>query len=92
VLLALKMNHGMVTVAWGMEGLAIFILALLIKERSFRLTGLAILLLCVGKIAMVDAWHLAARDRYITFIILGASLLLVSFLYSKYRETMRRYL
>ena len=92
VLLALKMNHGMVTVSWGIEGLAIFIGALLVKERSFRLTGLAILLLCVGKIAIIDAWHLAARDRYITFIILGASLLLVSFLYSKYREAMQRYL
>lgn len=92
VLLALKMNHGMVTVSWGIEGLAIFILALLIKERSFRLTGLAILLLCVGKIAIVDAWHLAPSDRYITFIILGASLLLVSFLYSRYREAMQRYL
>ncbi len=92
VLLALKMNHGLVTVSWGIEGLAIFIGALLVKERSFRLTGLAILLLCVGKIALIDAWHLAARDRYVTFIILGASLLLVSFLYSKYRETMRRYL
>jgi len=92
VLLALKMNHGMVTVSWGIEGLAIFVLALLVKERSFRLTGLAILLLCVGKIAIVDAWHLAPRDRYITFIILGASLLLVSFLYSRYREAMRRYL
>ena len=92
VLLALKMNHGMVTVSWGIEGLAIFVGALLVKERSFRLTGLAILLLCVGKVAIIDAWHLAARDRYITFIILGASLLLVSFLYSKYREAMRRYL
>ena len=92
VLLALKMNHGMVTVSWGIEGLAIFVGALLVKERSFRLAGLAILLLCVGKIAIIDAWQLAPRDRYITFIILGASLLLVSFLYSKYRETMRQYL
>jgi hypothetical protein len=46
----------------------------------------------VGKIILRDAWGLAPRDRYITFIILGAALLLVSFLYSKYRETIRQFL
>ena len=39
-----------------------------------------------------DAWGLASRDRYITFIILGAALLLVSFLYSKYRDAIRQLL
>ena len=57
-----------------------------------RLAGVALLLACVGKILVMDAWGLAPRDRYITFIILGAALLLVSFLYSKYRETIRQFL
>jgi len=39
-----------------------------------------------------DAWHLAERDRYITFIALGAALTLVSTLYGKYRETVRKLL
>jgi hypothetical protein len=91
-MLALKMDHGMVTLAWGVEAVLIFVAALLVKERSFRLTGVLLLLLCVVKIIAVDAWRLAPRDRYLTFIVLGASLLLVSFLYSKYRETIRQYL
>ena len=91
-MLALKMDHGMVTLAWGVEAVIIFVSALLVKERSYRLTGLLLLLLCVAKIIFVDAWRLAPRDRYLTFIVLGASLLLVSFLYSKYRETIRQYL
>jgi hypothetical protein len=48
--------------------------------------------MCVGKILIVDAWRLAPRDRYVTFIVLGLALLAVSFLYSKYRETIRQYL
>lgn len=92
LMLALKMRAGMVTVAWGIEGVLIVLLALVVNERSFRLTGLVLLLVCVGKIMMRDAWGLAPRDRYITFIILGAALLLVSFLYSKYRETIRQFL
>lgn len=92
LMLALKMRAGMVTVAWGLEGVMIVLLALAVKERSFRLTGLVLLLLCVAKVLVRDAWGLQPRDRYITFIILGISLLLVSFLYSKYRDAIRQFL
>jgi uncharacterized membrane protein len=92
-LLAVEMRHGMVTLSWGVEGLAVFVLALWLGERSFRLTGLGLLvLLCVGKIVLVDVWKLDPRDRYLTFIVLGAALLLVSFLYTRNRETLRQYL
>ena len=92
VLLALEMRHGMVTLSWGVEGVAVFVLALWLGERSFRLTGLGLLLLCVGKILLVDVWRLDPRDRYLTFIVLGAALLLVSFLYTRNREALRQYL
>ena len=92
VMLALQMRAGMVTVAWGLEGVLIILLALAVNERSFRLTGLILLLLCVAKILVRDAWGLAPRDRYVTFIILGAALLLVSFLYTRYREAIRQFL
>lgn len=92
LMLILKMRAGMVTVAWGVEGVLIILLALTAGERSFRLTGLALLLACVAKIIAHDAWGLAPRDRYVTFIILGMALVLVSFLYSKYREAIRQFL
>jgi uncharacterized membrane protein len=92
VLLAAEMRHGMVTLSWGVEGVAIFVLALWLGERSFRLTGLGLLLLSVGKILLVDVWRLDPRDRYLTFIVLGGALLLVSFLYTRNREALRQYL
>jgi uncharacterized membrane protein len=91
-LLAMEMRHGMVTLSWGVEGVAVFLLALWLGERSFRLTGLGLLLLCVGKILAIDVWRLDPRDRYLTFIVLGAALLLVSFLYTHNREKLRQYL
>jgi uncharacterized membrane protein len=91
-LLGIEMRHGMVTLAWGVEGVAVFMLALWLAERSFRLTGLGILLLCVGKILVIDVWRLDPRDRYLTFIVLGAALLLVSFLYTRNREKLRQFL
>ena len=92
VLLGVEMRHGMVTLSWGVEGLAIFVLALWMGERSFRLTGLGLILLCVGKILLDDVWRLNPRDRYLTFIVLGVASLLMSFLYTRNREAIRRYL
>jgi len=92
VLLALEMRHSMVTVAWGVEGVAVFLLALWLAERSFRLTGLGLLLLCVGKIVVVDVWKLNLLDRCLTFMVLGVALWFVSFLYTRNREAMRQYL
>jgi hypothetical protein len=87
-----KMNPGMVTLAWGVVGVLVIMLGLLAGERSYRLTGLGLLLLCVGKIVLRDAWMLEERDRYITFIVLGAALFLVSMLYSRFRDQLKRLL
>lgn len=92
LMLALKMRSGMVTVSWGVEGVFVMLFALAVKERSFRLTGLGLLLLCVGKVVVMDVWGLQPRDRYITFIIVGAALLFVSYLYSRYRDAIRQLL
>ncbi len=91
-LLAVEMRAGLTTVSWGIEAVVVFLFALLVNERSFRLSGLGLLLLCVGKIVIVDVWGLNSRDRYITFIIMGLALLLVSFLYTRYRTTIKQYL
>jgi len=91
-LLAVEMRYGMLTLSWGLEGLGIFLLALSLNERSFRLTGLGLLLLCVGKILLVDVWRLQGSDRYLTLFVVGAALLLVSFLYTRHREAIRQYL
>ncbi len=91
-MLDLKMREGMITVAWGIEGVFIILLAFAVKERSFRLSGLGLLLLCVGRVLAMDVWRLQPRDRYVTFIIVGSALVLVSVLYTRHRETIRQFL
>jgi len=87
-----EVSSGRVTIAWGLEAVAAFLFALIVGERGFRLAGLTLLLVCVAKILVLDVWRQQRSDRYITFIILGAALLLVSFLYTRYSETINRYL
>jgi hypothetical protein len=86
------MHEGMVTVSWGIEGVFIIVLALVVKERSFRLTGFGMLLLCVGKVFAMDIWSLQVDDRWRTVIIVGVALGIVSVLYALYKETIRQYL
>jgi uncharacterized membrane protein len=86
------MRSGLVTLAWGVQAFATFALALWIKERSYRLAALGLLLLCVLKIILRDVWGLAPSDRYLTFIGLGSALLAVSYLYTRYRQVLRQYL
>jgi uncharacterized membrane protein len=92
LMLYIKVRFGMVTVAWGVEGLLILFFAFAINERSYRLTGLILLLACFAKIALIDIWGLHGRDRYITLIIVGTAILVANFLYSKYREKIRQLL
>jgi hypothetical protein len=92
IMLTREMRAGLITVSWSALGVAVFLIALLIRERSYRLAGLALLLLGVAKILLVDVWKLAPADRYITLIVMGAALLLVSFLYTRYRGILLKFL
>ncbi len=92
VLLSLEIRRGYLTAAWGAEALLIFAVTLPLGERTFRWFSLALLLLSVGRILAVDVWTLDPLGRIISFLALGAALLLVSFLYARYREFLRKYL
>jgi uncharacterized membrane protein len=92
VLIAFELRTGMVTLGWIALGLAAFLAALPIGERSYRLAGLGLLLFGLAKIVLVDIWSLSITDRILTLIVTGVVLLLVSFLYSRYRETILKFL
>jgi len=94
LMLAQKMRAGMVTVAWGIEALAILIFAFAINERSFRLTGFLLLLASFAKILLLDMWSTTWTwpDRYITFVIVGVAMVSASFLYTRYSEKIRQFL
>jgi Predicted membrane protein (DUF2339) len=92
ILILNEVSFGRVTIAWGIEAVVAFLFALIVGERSFRLAGLGLLLICVAKIVVLDVWRQRSSDRYITLIGLGVALLLVSYLYTRYSEAIRRYL
>lgn len=92
VLIAKEVPSGLLTVTWGIEAIMVFLFALAVSQRTFRLTGLGLLLFCVAKIMALDVWRQQKSERFTTFIIMGTALLLVSFLYTRYSEAIKRYL
>ena len=92
ILIAHDVSGGRVTMSWGIEAFVVFVFALMMGERSFRLTGLGLLLLCVAKILLLDVWRQQRSDRFVTFITPGVALLIVWYLYSRYSDTIKRYL
>ena len=92
ILIAFELRTGMITLGWIALGLAAFLAALPIGERSYRLAGLGLLLVGLTKIVLIDIWSLSTTDRIVTLIATGVVLLLVSFLYSRYRETILKFL
>jgi hypothetical protein len=85
-------HQGTLTMAWSGLGMAVFLVALAVGERSFRLSGLGLLLLGVAKLLAVDVWGLPSVQRYLLLIGVGVALLLVSFLYSRFGDRLKEYL
>ncbi len=92
ITLAIDLHSGSITLAWSLLGLAGFLFALVVGERTFRLGGLILLLFSVVKILLVDLWTLTPAERYTTLIVMGCALLLVSFLYTRFKDQLRRIL
>jgi uncharacterized membrane protein len=83
---------GYLTAAWAVEAFAVFVAALALNERPYRLFSMGLLLVCVAKVILLDVWQLQTLPRIIVFIVLGIILVLVSFFYTRYRDLWRKIL
>jgi hypothetical protein len=92
VLVFIKLSGLRLTFAWAVEGFAVFALALWAKERSFRWTGLGLLMLSLVKLVYDTLSFNDPVWRYSAWIGIGVLILVVSFLYAKNKEALRDYL
>ena len=87
----ISMFRPLFTIAW-VEGIAPFPVALQLRERVLRLSGLALVITCIGKLFAHDLRNLDTLYRVASFLILGVLLITVSWVYSKLRTQIERYL
>ena len=87
-----RVSGGLFTVALGLEGLALLGAGFPLRERILRLQGLALLLACILKLFVYDLRNLETMYRILSFIALGLIMLSVSWIYTRFREHVRRLL
>jgi hypothetical protein len=87
-----EVSGSLLTLAWGFEGVAFLGAGFPLRERILRLEGLGLLLLCILKLFLYDLRNLETIYRILTFVALGLILLGVSWIYTRFRAQIRRYL
>ncbi|HTS66959.1 MAG TPA: DUF2339 domain-containing protein [Candidatus Acidoferrales bacterium] len=87
-----EVSGSMLTISWGLEGVALLAAGFPLRDRVLRLSGLTILAGCTAKLFVWDLRNLDTLPRIFSFIVLGALLVGVSWVYTRFRESVQRYL
>ena len=79
------------TVAWSLLAFVFFAGGLALRDRQYRLGGLALLGLSVARVFFVDVWAFDALWRILSFIVLGVVLLVIGYAYNRFEEKLRQW-
>ena len=92
VILFHEVSGRLLTMAWGAEGVALLVAGFPLSDRNLRLSGLALFLICILKLFVYDLRELETLYRILSFIVLGLILVSVSWVYTRFRDRLQRYL
>src|SRR4029077_1573278 len=87
-----EVSGSLLTVAWGVEGIALLLAGFPLRERSLRLAGLALFFFCISKLFLYDLRQLDIGYRILSFFVLGLLLLGASWVYTRFREQLKQLL
>jgi uncharacterized membrane protein len=76
-------GHTGVSALWGVIGLALLYIGLTRRRRALRLGGFALFAVSLGKLFLYDLSQLSSITRALSFLAVGAVLLLAGFLTQK---------
>jgi hypothetical protein len=92
MLLYYRISGSLLTVACGIQGVILLASGFPMRDRVLRISGLALLLACILKLFVYDLRHLETLPRIFSFIVLGVILLGVSWIYTRFRERVAKFL
>jgi hypothetical protein len=87
-----EVSGSVLTVAWGAQAVALLAAGFALRDRVLRLSGLALFLICTLKLFFWDLRNLETLPRIISFIVLGLLLVTVSWVYTRFRDQVQRFL
>jgi uncharacterized membrane protein len=74
------------SILWGVYALMLIILGIWKSKRHLRIFAIALFAVTLVKLAFYDITHLNTIAKTIIFVSLGILLLIISFLYNKYKD------
>src|ERR1019366_4196836 len=80
------------TVAWCVEAVALLAAGFALRDRVLRLSRLALFLICALKLFFWDLRNLETLPRIVSFILLRLLLVAVSWVYTRFRDQVQRFL
>jgi len=91
-LLYYTIKGNLLTIVWTAQGLILLVAGFGLAERALRLCGLGLLGACLFKVVVIDLSGIETIYRIFSFIVLGTILVTASFVYTRYRDQLKRYL
>jgi len=76
-------GHTTVSAVWGAIGLGLLTLGLAVRSRAIRLAGFALFGISLAKLFLYDLAYLSSLARSLSFLAVGALLLLGGFFYQR---------
>ncbi len=74
------------SILWGILSLLLIVYGIWKKKKYIRITAIALFGITLVKLFFYDIAHLETIPKTIVFILLGSLLLVISFLYNKYKH------
>ncbi|HUP11225.1 MAG TPA: DUF2339 domain-containing protein, partial [Niastella sp.] len=76
------------SILWGLYAMMLVVLGIWKKQKHLRLAGIALFMVTLIKLFMYDLAGAGTITKTVSFISLGVLLLVVSFLYNKYKDVL----
>jgi hypothetical protein len=92
LLLFEQVQGRLLTVALGVQGSLSLVAGMFASERVLRISGLVLFLGCIAKAFVYDLRQLDTFSRILSFLVLGLLLLGASWVYTRFRERIRKLL
>lgn len=76
------------SILWGLYAMMLVVLGIRKKQKHLRLAGIALFMITLTKLFVYDLAGAGTITKTVSFISLGVLLLVVSFLYNKYKDVL----
>jgi uncharacterized membrane protein len=87
---AVSLSATGISLLMAVYGAALVVAGVAARSAMNRILGLGLLALVIAKLYLVDVWQLSRGFRITAFLVLGGLLLLVSYLYSRFKLALEK--